>query len=220
MTTIRRPMLILLSIAMMSSTLTTTLAFSPPANSENAPVVVGNSSAPPAYVPLFSIPICSPACVRQTDPSVLVATPPPPSVQLQPVASPKKKTPPTTNEPAPNTTSLNSRIETVIAFALSQLGKPYVWGAAGPRAYDCSGLVMTAFSKVGIRLPHYTGSIIGIGREISRGALQRGDIIFPSRKHIAIYLGNNKMVHAPQTGDVVKVSTVYGFYAGRRLING
>lgn len=77
---------------------------------------------------------------------------------------------------------------------------------------------MTAFSKIGIRLPHYTGAMIGIGRAISRGALQRGDIVFPQRGHVAIYLGNGKMVHAPQSGDVVKVSAAYAFYAGRRLL--
>lgn len=221
MTAIRKPILIALTIGIISSTLTATFAFNPPAHSESAPVVVVNSSVLPALVPFlnptFLKTSCSPACVRQADPSSVIATSTPP-VQVQQPPTPKKKIPPTTNEPTPNTSSPNSRIETVITFALAQLGKPYRWAAAGPSSYDCSGLVMTAFSKIGMKLPHFTGTLIGIGRAISRGALQRGDIVFPQRGHVAIYLGNGKMVHAPQTGDVVKVSSVYAFYAGRRLL--
>lgn len=110
-----------------------------------------------------------------------------------------------------------SKIEIVIQFTLAQVGKPYRWGGAGPNSYDCSGLVMVAFSKIGLRLPHYTGALIGKGVRVARAGLQRGDLVFPSDHHVAIYLGNGLMVHAPQPGERVKVSSVYAFYAGRRL---
>jgi cell wall-associated NlpC family hydrolase len=110
------------------------------------------------------------------------------------------------------------RAAVVIGFALAQVGKPYVWAAAGPRGYDCSGLVLAAYARVGIRLPHQTGGIIGYGRHVSRGELQPGDIVFPQAGHVAVYLGNNMIVHAPHRGDHVRVSTLYGFYSAVRLL--
>lgn len=120
--------------------------------------------------------------------------------------------------PPPSVSIASGTIETVIQFAMNQRGKPYVWGAAGPNSYDCSGLVLAAFSKIGLKLPHFTGALIGHGTAVARGALQRGDIVFPQRGHVAIYLGDGMMIHAPQPGDVVKISKVYAFYAARRLV--
>lgn len=108
-------------------------------------------------------------------------------------------------------------VQAVIQFALAQRGKPYVWAASGPNSYDCSGLVLASFGKIGLRLPHFTGALIGLGRSISRAAMQPGDIVFPQKGHVGIYLGNNQMVHAPQPGEVVTVGKVYAFYAARRL---
>lgn len=110
-----------------------------------------------------------------------------------------------------------SRVETAIAYALAQQGKRYSWGAAGPNAFDCSGLVLMAFKQIGISLPHYTGTMIGHGQKISRGELKRGDIIFPTSGHVAIYLGNNMQVAASSGKGRVVVQPVYGFYAARRL---
>lgn len=105
----------------------------------------------------------------------------------------------------------------VIAFALAQVGKPYVWAAAGPNSYDCSGLVLAAYAQVGARLPHQTGSMIRYGTPVARSQLQPGDIVFPSSHHVAIYLGGGMIVHAPKPGDRVKVSPLYAFWAARRL---
>jgi cell wall-associated NlpC family hydrolase len=96
-----------------------------------------------------------------------------------------------------------------ISFALAQVGKPYRWAAAGPAAYDCSGLVLAAYAQVGVRLPHQTGSMIRYGTPVSRAQLQPGDIVFPSRSHVAIYIGGGRIVQAPQTGDVVKISYMW-----------
>ncbi|MFC4533739.1 C40 family peptidase [Sphaerisporangium dianthi] len=92
-------------------------------------------------------------------------------------------------------------------WALTQQLKPYVWGAAGPRTFDCSGLVMWAYQKVGISLPHYTGDQWTAGTHVSREELRPGDLVFfyNDLHHVGIYIGGGMMVHAPRTGDVVRV---------------
>lgn len=108
-------------------------------------------------------------------------------------------------------------VETVIAFAMAQLGDPYYWGGNGPNSWDCSGLVHAAFANAGISTTRSTKTLINEGMVISRGEMVRGDLVFPSSGHVGIYLGNNQMIHAPQAGDVVKISSVYDFYAARRV---
>ncbi|WP_084958767.1 NlpC/P60 family protein [Thermoactinospora rubra] len=95
-------------------------------------------------------------------------------------------------------------------WALTQQLKPYVWGAEGPNSYDCSGLVMAAYQKVGINLPHYTGDLWTAGRHISREELRPGDLVFfyNDLHHVGIYVGGGLMVHAPRTGDVVRVAPI------------
>ncbi|GAA3696666.1 C40 family peptidase [Nonomuraea antimicrobica] len=97
-------------------------------------------------------------------------------------------------------------------WALTQQLKPYVWGAEGPSSYDCSGLVMAAYQKVGISLPHYTGSQWTAGKHIDRSELRPGDLVFfyNDLHHVGIYLGGGMMVHAPQTGDVVRIASIEG----------
>jgi cell wall-associated NlpC family hydrolase len=112
----------------------------------------------------------------------------------------------------------SSAIENVINFAMAQRGDPYVWGGDGPNVWDCSGLVHAAFARSGINTSRSTKTLINEGRAIGRAALMRGDLVFPSSGHVGIYIGNGQMIHAPQSGDVVKVSPVYAFYAGRRLL--
>lgn len=148
-----------------------------------------------------------------------VALPEPPKPVKTTTTKPKKKPQqPVKSAPAPAVPVRTSSVtETAIAFAMAQLGKPYRWGATGPGAYDCSGLVMRAFQSAGVQLPRSTKTIIGKGKSVSRQGMIRGDLIWTSSGHIGIYLGNNKMIHAPQTGDVVKISTVWSFYAARRL---
>jgi hypothetical protein len=108
-------------------------------------------------------------------------------------------------------------VEPAVQFALAQQGKPYVFGAAGPNSYDCSGLTMRAFQKVGINMPHSTFEQIRFGTAVSRVNLQRGDLVFPDPGHVQIYLGNDMVVEAPHTGANVRVVKVWGFYAARRL---
>lgn len=111
------------------------------------------------------------------------------------------------------------KIEKVISYAMAQRGDRYRWGAAGPSRWDCSGLVSVAFKKgAGKSLPHYTGGIQRKGHAVKRSALKRGDIVFPQRGHVGIYLGNGKMIHASSGKGKVVVAKVYGFYTARRVI--
>ncbi|WP_305784603.1 C40 family peptidase [Symbioplanes lichenis] len=97
--------------------------------------------------------------------------------------------------------------------ACSLIGKPYIFGSAGPTGYDCSGLTQVAWGSVGVSLSHYTGSQVNAGRAISRSELRVGDLIFYSPggiHHVSMYVGNGYIVHAPHTGDYVRMSTIDG----------
>ncbi|GAA0421451.1 hypothetical protein Acor_77550 [Acrocarpospora corrugata] len=97
-----------------------------------------------------------------------------------------------------------------VRWALSQQLKPYVWGAEGPSSYDCSGLIMAAYQQVGISLPHYTGDQWTAGTHVSREDLRPGDLVFfySDLHHVGMYIGGGYMVHAPRTGDVVRVAAI------------
>lgn len=113
----------------------------------------------------------------------------------------------------------NQKIEKVIAYAMAQRGDRYKWGAAGPYFWDCSGLVAGAFKRgAGITLPHFTGGIQKKGVRVAKKNLKRGDIIFPQRGHVGIYLGGGKMVHASSGKGRVIVAGVYGYYTARRIL--
>ncbi len=96
-----------------------------------------------------------------------------------------------------------------VAIAEAQVGKPYVWGAAGPGSFDCSGLTMFAWEAAGVSLPHYTVSQFDSTTHVSMGALQPGDLLFnASMGHVAMYVGGGMMVEAPYTGADVRVVPV------------
>jgi cell wall-associated NlpC family hydrolase len=102
----------------------------------------------------------------------------------------------------------------VVGIAMRYLGVPYVWGGASPRGFDCSGLVMYAFAQIGVSLPHSTYALYAMGTPVSRDQLQPGDLVFfNGLGHMGIYIGGNQMIHAPHSGDVVKISSLTGWYA-------
>ncbi|QJY49569.1 NlpC/P60 family protein [Pseudonocardia broussonetiae] len=105
--------------------------------------------------------------------------------------------------------------------AITQLGKPYQWGAEGPGSFDCSGLTSWAFSEAGVTLPRSSSAQSGVGRAVGWDDMQPGDLVFyySPVSHVGIYAGDGKMVNAPQTGDVVKYATVSSsaFSGARRL---
>jgi cell wall-associated NlpC family hydrolase len=102
----------------------------------------------------------------------------------------------------------------VVSIAMQYLGTPYVWGGASPSGFDCSGLVMYVFSQVGVSLPHSSYAQYGMGSPVSRDQLQPGDLVFfDGLGHVGIYVGGGSFIHAPHTGDDVRISSLSGWYA-------
>ncbi|WP_395107642.1 NlpC/P60 family protein [Actinomadura sp. SCN-SB] len=136
--------------------------------------------------------------------------------------------------PAVDPAGASAKAMGAVKAALSQLGVPYSWGGGSPsgpsygvaqgsniKGFDCSGLTMYAYAQVGIRLPHYTGSQFTAGTRVTQSQLKPGDLVFfySDLHHMGMYIGKGRMVHAPQTGDVIKVSSISGrpFAGGVRI---
>ena len=130
-------------------------------------------------------------------------------------------TDPTTTGESPATTATTSaapppsRYGGVVGIAMQYLGVPYKWGGASPATgFDCSGFTMYVYAQIGVALPHYTGDQWQMGAAVSRDDLQPGDLVFfDGLGHEGLYIGNNQFIHAPHTGDVVKISSISGWYA-------
>ncbi|MGH9077946.1 MAG: NlpC/P60 family protein [Acidimicrobiales bacterium] len=124
-----------------------------------------------------------------------------------PVAGPASSPGVSLSVPAPT-----SAAGAAVAVALAQVGKPYVYGAAGPGSFDCSGLVAYAYAAAGIGLPHFTGAQWADTIQIPLTAALPGDLIFfDGLGHVGIYLGAGLMVDAPHTGALVRVEPIFGF---------
>ncbi|MFF3341694.1 C40 family peptidase [Streptomyces flavidovirens] len=103
------------------------------------------------------------------------------------------------------------KAEKVLAFARAQIGKPYVWGAAGPSSYDCSGLTQGAWKAAGVALPRTTWDQVNVGTRVATDNLRPGDLVFfyDDISHVGIYIGGGKMIHAPKPGAYVREESVY-----------
>jgi cell wall-associated NlpC family hydrolase len=112
----------------------------------------------------------------------------------------------TTNLPVPP----NARAGVAVQTALAQLGDPYVWGADGPDSFDCSGLTMYAWAKAGVSLSHSSKAQASEGRRVSKSDLQPGDLVFyySPISHVAMYIGNGRIVHASRPGAPVKTDPI------------
>jgi cell wall-associated NlpC family hydrolase len=117
----------------------------------------------------------------------------------------------TGNYPKYTLPAVNNVDTTALRYALTRRGDEYVWAAAGPDTFDCSGLVVWAYAQEGITLPHYTGDLWNSGMHVSRADLEPGDLVFffADISHVGIYIGNGLMVDAPSTGQVVQVQPVF-----------
>ena len=110
-----------------------------------------------------------------------------------------------------------SRAGKVMKFAYNALGTPYVFGAAGPGSYDCSGLTLAAYRQVGVSLPHSARRQLAQGPRVAKSDLMPGDLVYfyNDVHHVGIYIGNGKVIHAPQPGENVKISDMSVFpFAG------
>jgi cell wall-associated NlpC family hydrolase len=95
---------------------------------------------------------------------------------------------------------------TAVGAALSRLGSPYVWGATGPDAFDCSGLVQWAYGRAGVHLDRSTSAMIHDGHAVSRSNILPGDLVFPHGVgHVQMYIGNGRVVEAPHRGASVRI---------------
>lgn len=117
----------------------------------------------------------------------------------------------------------------VVNYAYKFLGKPYVYGAAGPNAFDCSGLTQYVYNKFGVDISRTTYTQVNVGTKVDKNNLRAGDLVFfntyGSISHVGIYIGNGEFIHAPRSGKPVMVSSLSdGYYAqkyatARRIFN-
>jgi peptidoglycan DL-endopeptidase CwlO len=124
--------------------------------------------------------------------------------------------------PAAPVVANSQAAQVAVNTALAQRGKPYVWAAAGPGSFDCSGLMQYAYRAAGVSLPHSSLAQSQMGKPVAKADLQPGDLVFfySPVSHVGIYIGNGQMVHAPTSGDVVKItplSVMPGYAMARRL---
>jgi peptidoglycan DL-endopeptidase CwlO len=156
----------------------------------------------------------TPPAPATSTPTTTAAQAAPPTQPAAPTttAPPRQAPPPRHTAPPPS--SPGSGHPEAASIALRYLGVPYRWGGASPSGFDCSGLVMYVYAQLGISLPHFAAAQYGMGSPVSRGDLQPGDLVFfDGLNHVGIYIGGNQFVHAPHTGDVVRVSTLTGWFA-------
>ncbi|MDN3024542.1 C40 family peptidase [Streptomyces sp. S.PB5] len=115
--------------------------------------------------------------------------------------------------------SYATKAKKALAFARSQIGKPYVWGATGPDSYDCSGLTQAAWNAAGISLPRTTYDQVNAGTTVSLANAQPGDLVFfyDDVTHVGLYIGNGMMIHAPKPGAYVREESIY--YDGESAIH-
>ncbi|GAA0179700.1 NlpC/P60 family protein [Clostridium sediminicola] len=126
-------------------------------------------------------------------------------------------------DPSRGSASISS--SAIVAYASNYLGRPYRWGATGPNSFDCSGFTSYVFAHFGVNLPRTSRSQGTVGSYVSKSKLKPGDLVFfakPGRAihHVGIYVGNNSYIHSPQTGDVVKISSLSSrsdYYTARRV---
>ncbi|HEX3455316.1 MAG TPA: NlpC/P60 family protein [Gaiellaceae bacterium] len=164
------------------------------------------------------------ARARQHAAAQRTTAPPPPTTTTDPPPAPAPpsttaSSPPPAPAPAPAPAPPPAPVPSggntqVVSIAMQYLGIPYHWGGASPQTgFDCSGLVMYVFAQVGISLPHFAAAQYHYGTAVARDQLEPGDLVFfDNLNHVGIYVGNGEFIHAPHTGDVVRITSMSGWY--------
>jgi len=157
-----------------------------------------------------------PSTTTTLPPATALGTAPGPTTDVIPGSSSSSAAsaaPSSTTLPLPPPAAGASAARVAVAFAESQIGKPYQWGGAGPNSYDCSGLVMVAWGRAGVSFPHSAQDQYDMTERVSIADLQPGDLVFYGTPndvyHVGIYIGNGQMVDAPETGEDVKIQSIY-----------
>jgi cell wall-associated NlpC family hydrolase len=151
---------------------------------------------------------------QPSDPPATPSAPTTPSTPTQPIQPPPPSQP--ADPPPVSAPPASGGAARAIAFARAQLGEPYVWGAAGPSSWDCSGLTMMAWQAAGVSLPHYSVAQYEATTPVAASQLRPGDLVFwgssgspGSIYHVALYLGDGMIIHAPRTGRPVTIDSMY-----------
>jgi len=135
-----------------------------------------------------------------------------PSASPEPSDTPGSSSPSETSGPSDALPSIPSSDQAAVAVraAMAQIGKPYVWAGAGPASYDCSGLTMSSWRQAGVVMAHSAADQYASFKHVSVDQLQPGDLVFFGHPihHVGMYVGNGMMVHAPETGELVQVSSM------------
>jgi peptidoglycan DL-endopeptidase CwlO len=183
--------------------LLTLLPAAPPATPSTAAVAPVGESAPASF---------------QAARHALGTTPPAP---VAPAVQAPVKLVAAAKPAAPAVAAAAGRRGSAMSIAMRKLGAPYRWGAAGPGAFDCSGLVYWSYRQTGMTLPRSSSAQSRVGTPVSKGALQPGDLVFFYRpvSHVAIYIGGGRVVHASTAGKPVKISNLNDmpFATARRI---
>lgn len=106
----------------------------------------------------------------------------------------------------------------IVNYAKQFIGVPYLWKGTTPQGFDCSGFVQYVYNNFDIKLGRTVSEQMNQGVAVSRDSLQVGDLVFPTTKHVAIYVGDGKIIHSPQAGRSVEIISLYAFYTARRIL--
>jgi cell wall-associated NlpC family hydrolase len=203
------PALVIIGLVLLAAVVAVSALMAQVPHQRRAQTVFTGSNGVEPYQPVFvpgdagsKLPaaLTPPPSPSPSSPAVTVATPSPAPVLPNPplVIIPAAPAPPPVETPNGGAAA--------VAYALRQLGKPYVFGAAGNSAFDCSGLVMRAWQSAGVSLPRTTYEMARVGRRISRDQLQPGDLVLLySFGHVQLYIGDGEIIEAPHAGAVVRI---------------
>ena len=196
-----------------AAALLTLLPAAPPATAPTAAVAPVGESAPAPFQAARHALGTTEALAAGQAPLAAGAAAPAVQAPVQLVAAAKPA--------APAVAAAAGRRGSAMSIAMRKLGAPYRWGAAGPGAFDCSGLVYWSYRQIGMTLPRSSSAQSRVGTPVSKGALQPGDLVFFYRpvSHVAIYIGGGRVVHASTAGKPVKISNLgdMPFATARRI---